>query len=124
MEPEGSLQRSQELSTCIYPEPHQSNPHHPILSFIRETAVPCCKSHVHILSLRSFIQIIRPGPRLFMAFRNKLVFYGEGLLASRKPQAPRPPLVVCPQLLIQYIRSYPPFLEANLPMTMRGTEKF
>jgi hypothetical protein len=27
------------------------------------------------------------------------------------PQAGRPPIVGCPQLLIQYIRSYPPYLE-------------
>jgi hypothetical protein len=29
MEPEGSVPKSQELSTCSYPEPDQSNPHHP-----------------------------------------------------------------------------------------------
>jgi hypothetical protein len=27
MEPEGSIPNSQELSTCPYPEPDQSNPH-------------------------------------------------------------------------------------------------
>jgi hypothetical protein len=27
MEPEGSLQLSQELSTCAYPEPDQSSPY-------------------------------------------------------------------------------------------------
>jgi hypothetical protein len=32
MEPEGSLPHSQELSTCPYPEPDKSSPHHPILS--------------------------------------------------------------------------------------------
>jgi hypothetical protein len=32
MEPEGSLPPSQERSTATYPEPHQSNPYHPILS--------------------------------------------------------------------------------------------
>jgi hypothetical protein len=32
MEPEGSLPRSQELSTCTYPEPDQSGPQHSILS--------------------------------------------------------------------------------------------
>jgi hypothetical protein len=32
MEPEGSLPNSQELSTCLYPEPDQSSPHHPILT--------------------------------------------------------------------------------------------
>jgi hypothetical protein len=31
MEPEGSLQLSQELSTCPYPEPDQFSLHHPIL---------------------------------------------------------------------------------------------
>jgi hypothetical protein len=30
MEPEGSIPNSQELSTCSYPEPDQSGPHHPI----------------------------------------------------------------------------------------------
>jgi hypothetical protein len=29
MEPEGSIPNSQELSTCSYPEPDQSSPHHP-----------------------------------------------------------------------------------------------
>jgi hypothetical protein len=32
METEGSLPRSQELSTCTYPEPDQSRPQHSILS--------------------------------------------------------------------------------------------
>jgi hypothetical protein len=32
MKPEGSLPRSQELSTCTYPEPNQSSPQHSILS--------------------------------------------------------------------------------------------
>jgi hypothetical protein len=30
MDPEGSIPNSQELSTCSYPEPDQSSPHHPI----------------------------------------------------------------------------------------------
>jgi hypothetical protein len=28
MKPEGSIPNSQELSTCSYPEPDQSRPHH------------------------------------------------------------------------------------------------
>jgi hypothetical protein len=32
MESEGALLSSQELSTCPYPEPDQSTPHHPIPS--------------------------------------------------------------------------------------------
>jgi hypothetical protein len=34
-------------------------------------------------SLRSFIQGIRPRPRLLVIFRKKLIFYGEELLATR-----------------------------------------
>jgi hypothetical protein len=30
MEPEGSIPNLQELSTCPYPEPDQSSPHHSI----------------------------------------------------------------------------------------------
>jgi hypothetical protein len=92
MEPEGSLPCSQEPFTSPYPEPDQSN--------------------IHFLSLKSFIQGIRPGPRLLVVFRNKLIFYGEEELAPRPtPQAGGPPHVGCPRLLIQYIRSYPPKLE-------------
>jgi hypothetical protein len=35
------------------------------------------------LSLRSFIQGIRPSLRLLVISRNKLIFYGEELLAPR-----------------------------------------
>jgi hypothetical protein len=35
-EPEDSLSHSQELSTCPYPEPDQSSPHHPNLSLQTE----------------------------------------------------------------------------------------
>jgi hypothetical protein len=35
------------------------------------------------LPLRSFIQRIRPGPMLLVIFWNKLIFYGEDLLAPR-----------------------------------------
>jgi hypothetical protein len=34
MEPEGSLPISQELSTCTYPEPNQSNPIKSILNHV------------------------------------------------------------------------------------------
>jgi len=37
-------------------------------------------------------------------------FYKEGLLAPHQnPQAEGPPLICCPQLLIQFIRGYPPY---------------
>jgi hypothetical protein len=63
MEFEGSFPCSQEPSTGPYPEPDRSN--------------------IHFLLLRSFVQGICPGPRLLMNFRNKLIFYGEELLAPR-----------------------------------------
>jgi hypothetical protein len=65
IELQGSIPNSQQLSTCTYPEPDQSN------------------SHIHIPSLGSFIQRIRPGSNLFYHFRNKFIVYGEGLLAPR-----------------------------------------
>jgi hypothetical protein len=45
--------------------------------------IPSTKSHIHFLSLRSFIQGIRPYPRLLVIFRNKLIFYGEEMLTPR-----------------------------------------
>jgi hypothetical protein len=78
MEPESSILNSQELSTCSYPEPDQSSPHHSIPP-VQDPS----ESHIHIPSLGSFIQRIPPGPRVFYDFRNKFIFYGEGLLAPR-----------------------------------------
>jgi hypothetical protein len=73
----------------------QSIPSHPIYLIFRDffrycpertcpihtSNIPGTKYHIHFLSLRSFIQGIRPGPRLLVVFRNKLIFYGEQLLA-------------------------------------------
>jgi hypothetical protein len=47
------------------------------------SVLTCTKSHIHFLSLSSFIQGIRPGPRLCECFCYKLIFYGEELLAPR-----------------------------------------
>jgi hypothetical protein len=57
---------------------------------------PRTKSHIHFLSLRSFIQGIRLCPRLLVVFRNKVIFYSQELLAPRW----WPPLVGCLRLLI------------------------
>jgi hypothetical protein len=59
----------------------QINLIHTIPSYLSK--IPGTKSHVHFLSLGLFIQGIRPGPRLRVVFRNKLIFYGEELLAPR-----------------------------------------
>jgi hypothetical protein len=60
----------------------QSIPSH-LISLRSIFNIPDTKSHINFLSLRSFIQEIRPGPRLFEHIRNKLIFYGEELLAPR-----------------------------------------
>jgi hypothetical protein len=45
--------------------------------------------------------------------RNKYsVLRGRDVSLPTNPQAGGPPTVGCPRLLIQYIRSYPPYLEA------------
>jgi hypothetical protein len=48
-------------------------------------------------------------------FRNKLVFLRRGVLYIPPPLNPQDggsPPVGCPRLLVQYISSYPPYLEA------------
>jgi hypothetical protein len=60
------------------------------------------------------------------SFCKKLIFYGEELLPSDPTPPPGgPPFVGCPRLLVQYIRSYPPYLEVvssvcNLRMRHAG----
>jgi hypothetical protein len=52
-------------------------------------------------------------PRLFVTFCNMFLFLRWGVVSpSPNPQAGGPPLVGCPRLLIQYICSFPPYLEA------------
>ena len=49
-------------------------------------------------------------------------FHGEALSAPHPtPQAGGPPLVGCPRLLIQYIRSYPPYPRPFLHPQPEGT---
>jgi len=51
-------------------------------------------------------------------------FYGEELLASRPtPKLEEKTLLGCPRLLIQYIRSYTPHLEAVHPYATRERDK-
>jgi len=54
-------------------------------------------------------------------FRNIVSFYGEKFSAVRPtPEAGGPRLAGYPRLFIQYIRIYPPYLEAVSPST-RGS---
>ena len=62
-----------------------------------------------------------PSPRLLLLFRNMVKFLRGGVLStSPNPQAVGPPLVGCPRLLIQNIRSCPPYLETVSPSATWG----
>jgi hypothetical protein len=66
-------------------------------------------------------QIIRSDPRLCVVFHNKYwVLWGRVVSPSPNPQSGGPPTVGCPRLLIQYIRSYPPYLERCFLSATRG----
>jgi hypothetical protein len=75
---------------------------------------------IDILSLRSFIQRIWPSPRLCQLFVTIFFFYGELLFATCPTPKLEDHFVVCPWLLIRYIHSYPPLLEAILPPETQG----
>jgi hypothetical protein len=65
------------------------------------------------LTVSSFIQRIRPSPRPFVTFRNKLIFLRWWVVSPMlNPQVGRPPFVGCPRLLMQDIRNYASYLEA------------
>ena len=83
MEPEGSFPSSQAPATFSYPEPTPSSPHNPF-------PLPQDPSRPWVV-LNNFF------PR------------GGVVSASPNPEAGGPPLVGCPRLLIQLIRSYPPY---------------
>jgi hypothetical protein len=72
-------------------------------------------SHVPISLLRLH-QSIRPWPKFTLwLFRYMILFWWEAISTSPIPQAGGRPLVGCPRLLIQYIRSYPPYRRPFLP---------
>jgi hypothetical protein len=79
---------------------------------IHTSDIPSTKSHIHFLSLRSFMQGICPCPRLLTNSCNELIFLWWGLVSpTPNRQAGGPPLVGCLRLHIQYIRSYLPYLQ-------------
>ena len=61
---------------------------------------------------------INLGPRLSVwTFRNEIFFFflrWVVVSTSPNPQSGGPPLVCCPRLLIQFIRSYPPYRKGFL----------
>jgi hypothetical protein len=88
MEPEGSLPCSQKSAT-----------------------EPSLERNEHIrFPLPSWFRRIRSIPRPCVTFCNRL-FFTKSYYASHNTKAGGPPIVGCPRLLIQYNRSYPPYLE-------------
>jgi hypothetical protein len=75
--------------------------------------IPCAKSCVsfHCLSRTKGSVLVRGTGIAFVAGQ----FLQRGVVSiSPKPQVRGPPLICCPPLLIQYIRSYPPYLRPFL----------
>ena len=78
------------------------------------------QSHIPFPLLRSY-QRISPVPRLLWPVRNTVKFLWWGVVStSPKPLAGGPPLVGSPRLFIQYIRRYPPHLQAVPPSATWG----
>jgi hypothetical protein len=71
---------------------------------IQAPNIPCTESHIPFPFFRS-CQNISPGSRHICMFSDYTSFYGG---TSPNPQA-WSHLLGCPRLLIQYIRSYPPY---------------
>jgi hypothetical protein len=116
-------------SPPLIPILSQIDPVHTISSYLSLRSVLILSTHLHLglsgglfpsgfptnilYQKRLFIQGICPDPRLLMNFCNKLIFLRWGVVSPMlNPQAGGPPIVGCPWLLMQYIRSYPPYLEA------------
>jgi hypothetical protein len=95
MEPEGSLPHSQEPATCPYPEPARSSsyPHIP-LPDDPSSLVPNYQS--------------RSEASVHDSQQNQCFRWGV-VSTSPNPQVGGPPLGGCPRLLVQYIRSFPPY---------------
>jgi hypothetical protein len=125
MEPEGSLLHSQAAATCPYPQPARSSPYPPHRTSLRYLAnsLAAALSEPALYRLLTFhvanlLSIFRCLGRTKVSvqvrgkcswFATKSVFTARNCQHSLNPQAEGPPLVGCPRLLIQYIRSYPPY---------------
>ena len=106
MKPESSLPHSQAPATCPYPEPARSSPH-PYIWLPEDLQVPNLLSFFRCLGrTRVSVQV-----RGFLCKRFvKGCFLRWGVVStSPNPQDGGPHLFGCPRLLIQHIRSYPPY---------------
>jgi hypothetical protein len=120
MEPESSLPRSQELSTCTYPRPDQSSPQHPILS-LNGPSYKLLTFHVpNLMSI-----FLRLGcsfkESVCVAFLDEFVFYGEGLLAPHPTSKLEDhPLSFVRGCLFNIFAANPQSWRPSLPSATRG----
>jgi hypothetical protein len=122
--PAGSVPPLSHLTSCT---PTKSNLWHFFRHCPQRTCpihtsnIPSTKSPIQFLSLRSFIQGIRPGPMLLWSFVTSLFLRYRVVSTTPNPKNEGPPLVGCPRLLIQYILSYSPFIwRPSLPSATWG----
>ena len=88
----------------------QTDPVHAPTSYFLNIHLTIQSTEFHIpFPLLRSCQRISPGLRYHFIFRNMIHFYGELLAPHPTPQGEGLLLVGCPRLLIQYIRSYPPY---------------
>ena len=90
----------------------QQDPIHPLSSPIRAT----CPANLILLKGVVYLRIIlspEQASRMWV-FLNKVFLQGGLVSTSLNPQAGGPPLVGSPRLLIQFIRSYPPYRRPSL----------
>jgi hypothetical protein len=102
-----SSQLRLDLHSVVFPSCY----HCQWICFIDIPYVVCANSNVHFPLLTSFQRIILSlGP--CQTFRKKQLYDEELLAEGSTPHAGGATIVGCPLLLIQYICSYPPYLQA------------
>jgi hypothetical protein len=119
-EPEGSSPRLQEPATGSYPGPNESTrPPHPTSP--RSILISSCHLRLSLpsdlfpsdFSTKTLFIFLSSPMRAIECFVTNWFFLQFGVVnLPPNPQAGGPLPVCCPRLLIQYIRSYPPYLEA------------
>ena len=93
----------------IHPSPPRSPRWSPSLLFPHHDPIPPpLLTHTRHMPSSGFFFLSPEQTSRMWEFLNKVFLQGGVVSTSPNPQAGGPPLVGCPRLLIQFIRSYPP----------------